>query len=115
MNALNLIKQGFLKTVQVVNNSREFIYGLIIYAACRPEVVMAGKLSAGLCKTYRSIVDNELFVVLATVASAILLIVWKMAPAGGILAKAVGVLAALTIAINLESILNSATGVSLGC
>ena len=98
-----------------MSNSRELAYGLILYMACRPELVNAGILSKGLCKPYKQLVDNELFMVIAAIAAVILVVAWKLAPSGGAMAKGVGLLAALVIALNIENILQAVTGVGIAC
>ena len=115
MNHVNLLRLCIFKLAQSINNSREFVYGLMLYIACRPEIVNAGLLSKGICKPYKSLVDNELFVVIAAIAAAVLVIVWKMAPSGGILAKGIGLLAALVIGLNIENILQVVAGTGLAC
>jgi hypothetical protein len=42
-------------------------------------------------------------------------ITWKLAPSGTALAKGVGLLAALVIGLNIENILQAATGVGIAC
>jgi hypothetical protein len=96
-------------------SSKELIYGFVLYIACRPELVNAGILSKGLCKPYKQLVDNELFMVVAAVAAVILVIGWKLAPSGGAMAKGVGLLAALVIGLNIENILQVVAGVGLAC
>lgn len=98
-----------------MSNSRELAYGLVLYLACRPEFVNAGILSKGLCKPYKQLVDNELFMVVAAIAAVILVVAWKLAPSGGAMAKGVGLLAALVIALNIENILQAVTGVGIAC
>jgi dipeptide/tripeptide permease len=96
-------------------NSKELVYGLMLYIACRPELANAGILSKGLCKPYKQLVDNELFMVVAAIAAVILVIAWKLAPSGGAMAKGVGLLAALVIGLNIENILQVVAGVGLAC
>ncbi len=76
--------------------------------------VHAGILSANLCKPYKLIVDNELFVVIALIVASILCIAWKLMPSGTVLQRAVGLLAALSIALNLENLLQT-FGYSIVC
>jgi hypothetical protein len=99
----------------VLKNSKGFLYGLMLYVACRPELVEAGVLSKGLCKQYRLLVDNELFVVVAVIAAVILIIAWKASPSGSIISKMIGLLAALLIALNIENFLQAVAGTGIGC
>lgn len=118
MNYKNISKNvtsNLQKCHAFLSNSRELVYGLILYVACRPELANAGILSKGLCKPYKSLVDNELFMVVAAVAAVILVVAWKLAPSGGAMAKGVGLLAALVIGLNIENILQSVTGVGIAC
>lgn len=80
-----------------------------------PAWAYAGVLSAGICRPYRQLVDNELFVMLAVISAVVLVIVWKMAPSGTILARGVGLLAALVVGLNIENILQAATGTGIAC
>jgi hypothetical protein len=80
-----------------------------------PGWVQAGILSAGICRPYRQLVDNELFLMVSIIAAAILVIAWKLAPSGAALSKGVGLLAALFIGLNIENILQAATGAGLAC
>lgn len=86
-----------------------FVLGLM------PAWAYASVLSAGICRPYRQLVDNELFVMIAVIAAVVLVIVWKMSPSGTILARGVGLLAALVIGLNIENILQAATGAGLAC
>ena len=70
-----------------------------------PSWANAGILSQGLCRPYRQLVDNELFLMVSVIAAAILVVAWKLAPSGSALAKGVGLIAALFIGLNIENIL----------
>jgi hypothetical protein len=48
---------------------------------------------------------GDLFLMVSVIAAAILVIAWKLAPSGYALAKGVGLLAALFVALNIENIL----------
>lgn len=80
-----------------------------------PTVVQAGILSQGICRPYRQLVDNELFLMISVIAAAILVVAWKLAPSGQALSKGVGLLAALFIGLNIENILVAATGAGIAC
>ena len=86
-----------------------FMLGLL------PGWAYAGILSQGICRPYRRLVDNELFLMISVIAAAILVITWKLAPSGSALSKGVGVLAALFIGLNIENILTAATGAGIAC
>ena len=109
------VANTFSKFYAFTSSSRELVYGLMFYIACRPELANAGILSKGLCKPYKQLVDNELFMVVAAVAAVILVVGWKLAPSGGAMAKGVGLLAALVIGLNIENILQAVTGVGIAC
>lgn len=86
-----------------------FMLGLL------PSWAYAGILSQGICRPYRRLVDNELFLMISVIAAAILVITWKLAPSGSALSKGVGLLAALFIGLNIENILTAATGSGIAC
>jgi hypothetical protein len=77
--------------------------------------VYAGILSQGLCRPYRQLVDNELFLVVGLIVAAILVIAWKLAPSGSTLAKGVGLLAAIAIGLNLETLMQASFGTGVAC
>jgi hypothetical protein len=80
-----------------------------------PSWANAGLLSQGICRPYRQVVDNELFLMISVIAATVLLITWKLAPSGSALAKGVGLLAALVLALNIENILQYVTGSGIAC
>lgn len=88
-----------------------FIVGLML----APHIVYAGFLSRGICRPYRQLVDNELFIMIAVIAGCLLVLMWKLAPSGTLLQKGVGLLAALAIGLNLENLLQAAFGGGLAC
>jgi len=88
---------------------------VMLWLACHPAVAQAGMLSQGICRPYKQLVDNELFVALSVVAGMILVVLWKLAPSGQLLARALSLLAALAVALNLENIVQTATGVGFFC
>jgi len=92
-------------------------YAATLVAGCllAPQMAYAGFLSTALCKPYRQLVDSELFLVIAVIAGAILVIMWKLAPSGTYLQKGVGLLAALAIGLNIENFMQAAFGVGLAC
>lgn len=89
--------------------------GIAVGAGLAGHDVQAGVLSKNLCRPYRQLVDNELFLTIAVVAGAILVIAWKLAPSGTYMQKAVGLLAALVIGLNLENLLQTGFGIGLAC
>lgn len=88
---------------------------VLIWLTCHPAIAEAGILSRGICRPYKQLVDNELFVVLSVVVAAILVIMWKVAPSGQLMARALGLLAALAVALNLENVIQQVTGVGFFC
>ncbi len=88
-----------------------FVVGLFL----APQLATAGILSKGLCRPYRQLVDNELFLMIAVIVGAVLVISWKLAPSGTYLQKGVGMLAALAIGLNLENFLQAAFGGGVAC
>ena len=78
-------------------------------------VAHAGFLSRDLCRGYKGIVDDELYVTLAAIVLTVLLIVWKVAPSGTILQKGIGIVTALALALNLENIMHLISGRGLAC
>ncbi len=98
-----------------IAHTREWALGLVLYVLLRPELANAGILSAGMCRPYRQLVDNELFVIAAAIAGVILVVAWKLGNSNTALSKGVGVLAALVIALNIENILQVTAGVGIAC
>lgn len=78
-------------------------------------VAHAGFLGRDLCRGYKGIVDDELYVTLGVIVLAILLIVWKVAPSGSILQKGIGIVTALALALNLENMIQLIFGRGLAC
>lgn len=89
--------------------------GIAIGAGLAGHDAQAGVLSKSLCRPYRQVVDNELFLTIAVLAAAILVIAWKLAPSGTYIQKAVGLLAALALGLNLENLFQLSFGVGLAC
>ncbi|WP_146187699.1 hypothetical protein [Limnohabitans sp. T6-5] len=104
-----------MNKITQISTAKAYVMATLLGLLCHPSVVSAGVLSKGICRPYKMLVDNELFVVLSVVASAILLIAWKLAPSGQLMTRAVGVLAALSIALNIETLIQIVTGVGLFC
>jgi hypothetical protein len=112
---MNLIQSFVNKLGNRINTQREIVYGVMLYLLCRPEIVNAGLMSRGICKPYKLLVDDELFMVVAAIAAVVLLVAWKLAPSGGALSKGIGLLAALIFALNIENILQAVTGRGIAC
>lgn len=90
--------------------------GVAAYLLMLPSTANAGMLSAGICRPYRQLVDNELFVVLSAIMAVILVIGWKTSGTGSkAIQSGIGLLAALFIALNIENIIQTATGVGIFC
>lgn len=79
------------------------------------QIASAGFLSRAICRPYRQLIDNELFLMVAVIAGALLVLMWKLAPSGTYLQKGVGLLAALAIGLNLENFIQAAFGGGLAC
>ena len=92
-------------------NLARITFTVCLYLACQP--AMAGFLSKAVCAPYRQMVDNELFVALAAISAAILVIVWKTGSSNGVLAKGIGILAAVMVAFQIENILYATFKVSV--
>ncbi len=102
----------FSKTLAELNS---LIHGAVIYMLCRPELANAGLLSKGLCRGYRALVDDELFMVGSVIALVILIIAFKFTKDSKAIGTGVGILAALTIGLNIENMLQLATGKGAFC
>lgn len=98
-----------------IHQGKDLTLGMMLFVLAHPAAVEAGILSKGICRPYKQLVDNELFVVISVVVGCILVIVWKLAPSGQILTRAIGLMAGLAIALNLENVLQAMTGVGLFC
>ncbi|WP_310643710.1 hypothetical protein [Limnohabitans sp.] len=86
------------------------------YLMLLPSVANAGILSSGICRPYRQLVDNELFVVVSAIMAVVLVIGWKLAGTGSkAIQSGIGLLAALFIGLNIENIIQTATGVGIFC
>lgn len=103
------------RACHIVGRNREFFLGLFVYVLLRPELANAGILSRGICRPYRQLVDNELFVVVGAIAAVCLVVAWKLGNGNTALSKGVGLLAALFIGLNIENLLTLATGQGLLC
>ncbi len=104
----------------VMNRTRQFLTNKTDHIAAfslglLPAVANAGFLSQGICRPYRQLVDNELFMIISVIAAVILVIAWKLAPSGQILARGVGLLAALAVGLNIENILQLVVGGGMAC
>jgi hypothetical protein len=115
MSIFNKVMSVFQRAGLALNQSKELLIGCMLYVAAHPALVEAGILSKSLCRPYKQLVDNELFVVIALIVAVVLVIVWKLAPSGQVMTKFVGLLAGLAVALNLENILQAATGVGIAC
>jgi hypothetical protein len=106
---LSQLKQAWTRIGQLPQLITFFVLGLL------PSWAQASILSQGICRPYRKLVDNELFLMVCVISATILLIAWKLAPSGSALAKGVGLLAGLVIGVNIENILQYVTGSGLAC
>lgn len=104
-----------MRKFQKVSEAKIYVMAMLLGVAFHPTVVSAGFLSKGICRPYKALVDNELFVVISVVVAAILVIMWKLAPSGQLMARAIGVMAALAIGLNLENLIQLISGVGLIC
>lgn len=114
LSLVKTIKKNSPTVVAMLGHSRDYAFGVALGVLCSP-VVQAGVLSKNLCRPYRQLVDNELFVMIGVIVGVILVIAWKLAPSGTYLQKAVGLLAALAIGLNIETIMQAAFGTGLAC
>ena len=89
--------------------------GIALGAGMAAQEAQAGVLSRNLCRPYRQLVDNELFITIAVIAGVILVLAWKLAPSGTYLQKAVGLLAAVVLGLNLENLFQVSFGTGLAC
>jgi uncharacterized membrane protein YeiH len=89
----------------------QVVLAALVSGVCQP--VMAGILSKAVCAPYRQMVDNELFIALAAISAVILVIVWKTGNSSGVLAKGIGLLAAVMFAMQIENILYATFKVSV--
>lgn len=111
LSVRDLIARG----LHQIKLSKEWVWGAALYLLCHPALVEAGLLSKSLCRPYKQLVDNELFVTIAAIVAVVLVVVWKFSPSGQVMTKFVGLLAALAVGLNIENILQAATGVGLAC
>ncbi len=106
----------YANAIALTNNTRAWLYLLVASILCsHMATAQAGVLSKNLCKPYRQLVDNELFVTVGVIMAVVLVIAWKLAPSGTYMQKAVGLLAALAIGLNIETIFQTAFGAGLAC
>ena len=104
--------QKIIEKIVAINAS----IGIAAYLLMLPSTANAGMLSAQICRPYRQLVDNELFVVLSAIMGVILVIAWKTSGTGSkAIQSGIGLLAALSIALNMENIIQTATGVGIFC
>lgn len=92
----------------------QIYWALVLLVATAP-AAQAGIVSQGLCRPYRQLVDNELFMMVGLIVAVILVVAWKLAPSGSLLAKGVGLLAAMAIGLNLESLMQASFGSGIAC
>jgi hypothetical protein len=104
-----------MKFIDKLTRGKSCILTAMLWLACHPTLVEAGVLSRGVCRPYKQLVDNELFVVVTAIAGAILVVVWKLSPSGQLLARGVGLMAALAVALNIENLVQTISGVGLLC
>lgn len=92
----------------------KFVAMMFIYAVVLPSA-NAGILSQNLCRPYKRVVDNELFLVVGFIVTGILIIGWKLAPKGTILQRAIEILAAIGLGLNLENLMQMGFGSGFAC
>lgn len=93
---------------------KEIVLGAMLYVLMRHSVADAAILSGALCRGYRNVVDNELFLLASAVSFVGALFAAKTAEKkimGSVANTAVG----LTAALNLENVLQMTTGSGFGC
>lgn len=109
-----IVKSAISKCAQAREEFASFLIGTVVGLMCA-HPAMAGFLSKALCKPYRQLVDSELFITIGVIMAAVLVIAWKLAPSGTYLAKGVGLLAGITIGLNIENIMQLSFGSGLAC
>lgn len=107
----------FLKFVptQILKAELKDVATLALLLCTVSQPVFAGILSASICRPYKNLVDDDLYMVLAAISAVGLLIAWKTMGGSSVLGKAVSLLAALMVALNLENLLQLATGRGFFC
>lgn len=75
----------------------------------------AGFLSQSICRPYRQIVDQDLFMWVTIVAATIIVIAAKLDGGKTALGKGLALLACLGIAMSIEAIVTSVTGRTIVC
>jgi hypothetical protein len=104
--------QKIIEKIVAINAS----IAVAAYFLMLPSTANAGILSSGICRPYRQLVDNELFVVVSAIMAVVLVIGWKLAGTGSkAIQSGIGLLAALFIGLNIENIIQTATGVGIFC
>lgn len=112
---LKTIKKLFLNFSGRIRVSKEFIFGMLLYYCMLGQSAFAGVLSSAICRPYKNLVDDDLFMVVSAIAAIGLLIAWKTTGGGKVLGSAISLLAALMVALNLENLLQLATGRGMFC
>lgn len=105
--------QWIKQAIARVRRCPEVVAGLVL--GLLPGWAHASILSASICRPYRMLVDDDLFMMVSAIAAVILVVAWKLAPSGQIVARGIGLLAALTVALNIENILQVVAGRGIAC
>jgi hypothetical protein len=104
--------QKIIEKIVAINAS----IAVAAYLLMLPSIANAGILSSGICRPYRQLVDDELFVVISAIAAVGLLIAWKTSGSGSkAMQGGISLLTALVIALNIENIIQITTGRGLFC
>jgi hypothetical protein len=103
MKQLQMLKKGLDLMVTA---------GLSMFCAVEAH---AGFLSQAICRPYKKIIDDELFMWLAVIAATGILIAAKLGSDKGAISKGIGVLLILGMLLSLEVLVASATGKSFVC
>ena len=112
MKKTQALIQKIIEKIVAINAS----IAVAAYLLMLPSTANAGILSSGICRPYRQLVDDELFVVISAIAAVGLLIAWKTSGAGSkAMQGGISLLTALVIALNIENIIQITTGRGLFC
>ena len=106
------IVDQFKSTAKKVNG---LAYGTVLYLALRPGIAGAFQLSNTFCSFYKSVIDNELLLILSVIAFMILIVAWKFTKDNKVIASVLGLAIAITGLFNVEGIVNAISGKTILC
>lgn len=91
------------------------LYAGVLLLLFLPAGAQAGYLSNSICRTYRQIVDPDLFMWAAVCATVVALIAAKMSGGSKVLGNVLAIVAILGGLMSVEAIISATTGRSLIC